>query len=396
MEITHSHQINMYDDLLKKLDDRYALKKLEEMIRIPSIVREERDLAYYLHSELDRLGYKTELQEVQPGRPNIYAKLMGKNKGKRLNFCGHTDTIPVVEGWITDPFEPVKKGKRLHGLGSNDMKAGIACTLNVLKAFSDSSYPFKGELSFAGVIDEEAYGEGAKAMIKTDYGKVDAVILGEPRTGQGEGATHLGITGKVLYDIYVHGKAAHGFDPEEGINAIEEAGIILANLQHLKFKKHAKFGQGNYSTLKIEGGYNIYSVVVPASCRFEVNRLLVPGETVEYATKDMERLVKSLKLKSKVEVKTKPPLYASYELKRTDPLVKIFDEAYLEVFGIAPEYSYSKSITDANTITGEGGIPCIHLGPKPGGTHQRNEYVELDWLPKVSKAYALIAAKFLY
>jgi acetylornithine deacetylase/succinyl-diaminopimelate desuccinylase family protein len=385
----------MYDDLLKKLDNHYAVKKLEEMIRIPSIVKEERDLAHYLQTELKRLGYKTELHEVQSGRPNIYAKIAGEIKGRRLNFCGHTDTIPVVEGWVTDPFEPVKKGNRLHGLGSNDMKAGIACTLTMLKAFSDSNYQFKGELSFAGVIDEEAYGEGAKSMIKTEYGKVDAVVIGEPQTGQGEGATHLGITGKVLYDIHVHGKAAHGFDPEEGINAIEDAGIILANLPLLKFKKHSKFGQGNYSTLKIEGGYNIYSVVVPASCRFEVNRLLVPGETLDYVIRDMQRLIKSLKLKSLVEVKTKPPLYASYEIKKTEPIVKAFEEAYLEVFNVAPEYSYSKSITDANTIAGEGGIPCIHLGPKPGGSHQRNEYVELDWLPKTSKAYALIAAKFL-
>ena len=305
------------------------------------------------------------------------------------------DTVPVVVGWDTDPFKPVKKGGRLYGLGSNDMKGGIACTLNMLRAFSESGHPFIGELSFAGVIDEEAFGEGAKAMLKTEYGKVDAVVLGEPTTAEPGAGTPLGITGKVLYDIYVNGTAAHGFSPEEGVNAIEEAGIILANLPNLKFKKHPRFGQGNYSTLKIEGGYTVYSVVVPATCRFEVNRLLVTGETAEYAVKDMERLVKSLKLKSTVQVKTKAPLYASYEIKRSEPLVKVFDEAYSEVFGRAPEYGYDKSITDANTITGEGGIPCIHLGPKPYGTHQKNESVELDWLPKISKANTLLAAKYL-
>ncbi|MCX6649495.1 MAG: ArgE/DapE family deacylase [Candidatus Bathyarchaeota archaeon] len=385
----------MYEDLLKKLDDRYTVKKLEEMIAIPSVVKEEKELAHYLQAELDELGYKTELQDVEPGRPNVYAKLKGKAKGKRLNFCGHMDTVPVVVGWETDPFKPVKKGNRLHGLGSNDMKGGIACTLNMLRAFAESGQPFSGELSFAGVIDEEAYGEGAKAMLKTEYGKVDAVVLGEPTTAEQGHGTPLGITGKVLYDIYVNGKAAHGFDPGAGINAVEEAGIILANLPGLEFKKNPNFGQGNYSTLKIEGGYTVYSVVVPATCRIEVNRLLVPGETAEYAVKDMERLIKGLKLKSSVEVKTKAPLYASYEIKKSEPIVKVFDEAYREVFGVAPEYGYHKSITDANTITGEGGIPCIHLGPKPGGTHQKNEYVELDWLPRVSKAYALMAAKFL-
>jgi succinyl-diaminopimelate desuccinylase len=385
----------MYDDLLKKLDDSYAVKALEEMIRIPSVVKEEKDLAEYLREKLEGLGLEAELQEVEPGRPNVYARLRGDKEGKRLNLCGHTDTVPVVDGWDTDPFKPVRKGNRLHGLGSNDMKAGIACALNTIRAFVESGYRFDGELSFSGVIDEEAYGEGAKAMLRTNYGKVDAIVLGEANNGEEGSEIHLGITGKILYDIHVKGKAAHGFNPEEGINAIEEAGEILANLGKLRFKEHPRFGRGNYSTLKIEGGYKVYSVVVPASCRFEVNRLLVPGETVEYAVKDMMRLAKNLELKSDIEVNTKPPLYAAYEMKRTEPIIKIFDEVYKEVVGKAPLYNYSKSITDANTFTGEGGIPCLHLGPKPGGAHQKNEYVELDWLPPVSKMYALIAARFL-
>jgi acetylornithine deacetylase/succinyl-diaminopimelate desuccinylase family protein len=385
----------MYEDLLRKLDDSYAVKTLEEMISIPSVVREERDLAEYLREKLDGLGLETELHEVEPMRPNVYARLRGAEKGKKLNLCGHTDTVPVVEGWDTDPFKPVRRGGRLYGLGSNDMKAGLACALNTIRAFVESGYKFDGELSFSGVVDEEAYGEGAKAMLRTDYGKVDAIILGEANNGEEGSEIHLGITGKVLYDINVKGKAAHGFNPEEGINAVEEAGVILANLGGLHFKSHPRFGSGNYSTLKIEGGYKVYSVVVPASCRFEVNRLLVPGETVEYAVKDMIRLVKSLNLRSEVEVKTKPPLYAAYEMKKTEPIIRLFDEVYREVVGKAPLYNYSKSITDANTFTGEGGIPCLHLGPKPGGAHQKNEYVELDWLPLVSKMDALIAARFL-
>ena len=99
--------------------------------------------------------------------------------------------------------------------------------MSMLKAFADSGYEFNGELSFAGVIDEEAYGEGAKAMLKTDWGKVDAIVLGEPGMADESDPTSLGITGKVLYDIYVYGKAAHGFHPEAGINAVEQAGIIL-------------------------------------------------------------------------------------------------------------------------------------------------------------------------
>ena len=381
-------------DLLKNIDHDYTLAKLEEMIKIPSIVGEEKELAHYLQNELDGLGLKTELHEAQPGRPNIYAKLEGSGPGKKLDFNGHTDTVPVVPGWTHDPFTPVKMDGKIFGLGSNDMKGGIASILSMMKAFVESGHDFKGQLSFSGVIDEEAYGEGAKAMLKTDWGKVDGMVLAEPYSATKDSPTPLGITGKVLYDIYVNGKAAHGFAPQEGINAVEQAGIILANLPKLNIKEYEGF-QGNYSTLKIEGGYTIYSVVVPAEARFEVNRLTVPGETVESVIKDMEDLVASLDLEAEVEVKTKPPLYASYVMEKTEPIVQIFDTAYREVKGVAPHYGYSSSITDANTFSGEGGIPCIHMGPFAGGPHQKDEYTLIDSLPPVTEIFTRMAANFL-
>ena len=388
-------EAEMSEDLLSRLDETYAFRRLEEMISINSIVGREGELAEYLRGELEALGLKCEVEEVEPGRPNVYARLEGDGPGRRLNFNGHTDTVPVVEGWDTDPFTPVVRDGRVYGLGACDMKGGIACTLDMIRAFVESGHPFDGELSFSGVIDEEAYGKGAKAMLKTDYGNVDAIVLAEPYPGDETKPIPLGITGKILYDIHVKGKAAHGFRPRLGINAIEDAGKILASLEGLVFRAHPDFGTGNYCTLKIEGGYEIYSVVVPAGCRFEVNRLLVPGETVQTAIEDMERLIGSLGLESEIEVGTKPPRYEAYVMRKDEEIIRVFDTVYKEVMGVEPVYEYAYGITDANIFAGDGGIPCLHLGPQRGGAHQRNEYVLLDWLLPISKMYALIAARFL-
>ena len=384
----------MIDEAVKKLDESYILRLTEEMIRIPSVVGDEAELAEYIKQELERLGLETEEHMVKSNRPNIYAKL-ANGDGKRLHFNGHTDTVPVVKGWDTDPFEPVQKGNKLHGLGSCDMKAGIACTLNMIRAIVDSGAGFKGELSFSAVIDEEAMGLGALAMLETDYKNVDAIVLAEPYPADESKPVPLGIVGKLLYDIHVHGVAAHGFTPEQGVNAVEEAGKILANLDKLEFLEHPKFGKGNFSTLKFEGGYDIYSILVPAYSRFEVNRLIVPGETVETAIYDMENLVDSLGLESRVEVKIKPPKYESFEMDANEPILTLFHEVYQEVMDVEPLYMYSKSITDANTFAGVGGIPCLHLGPKRGDTHKANEYVPLNWLPPCSEMYTRIALSFL-
>ena len=385
----------MIDEILGKLDNAYTRRVLEEMIKINSVVGREGELAFYLKEELEAIGLECEMHDVEPDRPNIYGRMKGERPGKRLNFNGHTDTVPVVEGWDIDPFTPIVREGKMYGLGSCDMKGGIACTLNMLRAVSNSGHTLRGELSFSGVIDEEAYGKGAKAMLDTDLAGVDAIVLAEPYPGNETKPIPLGITGKILYDIKVKGKAAHGFRPHLGINAVEDAGKILANLDCLEFMDHPDFGTGNYSTLKVEGGYEIYSVIVPASCRFEVNRLLVPGETVQSAIDDMRRLVESLELDSEVAVGIKPPRYEAYVMSKDEEIIGVFDPIYREVMGESPSYEYAYGITDANIFAGEGGIPCLHLGPQRGGAHQKNEYVPLDWLPPVSEMYTRIAVEFL-
>ncbi len=76
-------------------------------------------------------------------------------------------------------------------------------------------------------------------------------------------------------------------------------------------------------------------------------------------------------------------------------IIQIFDPIYKEVMGKAACYEFTSGITDANIFAGEGGIPCLHLGPNQEVAHQKNEYIHLDWLQPLSQMYTLIAARFL-
>ena len=382
-------------EALSRIDEAYCRRLLEEMVSIPSVVGEEKELAEYVASELEALGLKPELQVVEEDRPNVIALWDSGKPGRMLMLNGHLDTVPVCEGWSTDPFKPVVEGDRLYGLGALDMKGGLACLLTALKAIVEAEPDIAGSIAYTAVVGEEAYSKGAKALLKTHVAKADAVIIGEPYSGYGAGAIPLGITGKILYNIVVKGKAAHAFRPEEGINAIEEAAEIIANLHRLRLREHPKFGRGNLCTLKIEGGYKVYSVVVPDRCRFEVNRLLVPGETVSSAIEDMRQLVKSLSLKAEVEVGTKPPRYEAFEMSPDEPIIKAFTEAFREVHGREPEFQYSKSITDANVFTGEGGIPSLHYGPGGAGAHQADEYLNLSTLRPTVEVYLRTILRYL-
>ena len=384
----------MIEELISKLDHAYTERLLADMIGIDSVVGNEGPLAEYILHALAAQGLDCELHEVEPGRPNVYARLQGCEPGRHLNFSGHTDTVPICEGWRTPPHSPVVRDGRIYGLGACDMKAGIACILTVLKAFVDSRFPFSGELSFSGVIDEEAYSKGARAMMETDFANCDAIVLAEPYPGDEAKPIPLGITGKVLYEVSVQGRAAHGFRPHLGINAIEEAARILASLDRLPMRAHPSFGRGNTCTLKIEGGYRIYSVVVPDRCRLEINRLLVPGESADTALQDLEKLIASLDLKATARVALKPPRYNPFLVSRDEPIIQIFHQVYRQVLGRDPLYAHCEGITDANVFAAKG-IPCLHLGPVRGNVHQPDEYVDLDGLAPLTTMYALIAAGFL-
>jgi len=386
----------MLEEALRRLDDSYTVRLTEEMIGVLSITGDEEDLSLYIKEKLESYGIKTELEYVEPGRPNVYGVLEGSKPGKRLNYNAHTDTVPAGDDWKTDPFKAVIKDGKIYGRGACDMKSGIACTLNMLKAVADSGSEFSGELSFSGVIDQEATDKGAWRMMEDPrWRSLDGVLLTYSYCGDETKPIPLGLTGKVLYDVRVKGRAAHGFRPHLGVNAEEDAEKIIANLDKLVLKVHPQFGRGTVCTLKTEGGYKVYSVLVPESARFEVNRLLVPGESVDYALADMRRLVDSLGLRSEVEVGVKPPRYEPYVASRDTPLMSTLHRVYQEVMGREPLYEYAYGITNANIFQGEQGIESVHIGPQRGDPHSPNEYVKLEWLHPVSEMYTRIALEYL-
>ena len=386
----------MIEDILRRLDDSYTIRLTKEMIDIPSVTGEEETLTIYVKEKLESYGLATELQYVESKRPNLYGVLKGTKPGKRLNYNAHSDTVPSGEGWTSDPFKSIIKDEKIYGRGACDMKSSIACTLNMLRAIVDSGQRFSGELSFSLVVDQEATDIGAWAMMKEEkWRTLNAIVLTYSYCGDETKPIPLGLTGKVLYEIKVKGRAAHGFHPYLGVNALEDAAKIVTNLDKLILKTHPEFNKGTYCTLKFEAGYQIYSVVVPASARFEVNRLLVPGETIQYAINDMKHLIDSLDLKSEVEIGVKPPKYEPYTCSRSEPIMKILDEVYRDVMGKPPLYEYAYGITNANIFQGEEKIPCVHIGPQRGEAHGANEYVKLEWLPPISKIYTTMAARYL-
>ena len=379
-----------------QIDGDYLLDTLKEAIRINSVLPYEERLAAFFVDKLREMGLGPEWEMVAPGRPNVSASVQLGPSDRFITLTGHLDTVDVAENWQTDPFEPVIKNGKLYGLGSYDMKSGVVCALAAFKALIDdkSLHGQLGRIGFAATVDEEGLGIGAKALLNTEYGKSDAMLLGEPFWGSVTEPAPYGLTGKVLYKLTVKGCTTHGFHPERGINAVEDASKIVAVLDRLNIASHPEYGSGNYSTLKFVGGYTEYAIVVPEHCEVIITRLTIPGETRDSAENDMRNLIDSLNLASTVTIETPPPFYEPYTIDQHGTLFDGFAAAYKNVIGQPPHFNFGTGITDANIYVAEGNIPTITFGPRGNGAHEADEYVEVDSLVPVAQVFAETVVNF--
>jgi acetylornithine deacetylase/succinyl-diaminopimelate desuccinylase-like protein len=381
------------------IDESYLHRTLRQMIRINSVLPNEEKLAAFIADEIRSMCIEPEWHEVAPGRPNVYATAELGSAEPFLVFSGHSDTVGPASDWATDPFEPVEQDGRLYGLGAINMKAGLACMLASLKAMIESraEHGKLGRLGLAVTVDQEGQSLGARAMLNSVYCKCDAMLHAEHFFGDSE-TNYLpsAVTGKILYRVIVRGRAAHAFRPHEGgINAVIDAARIVASLDKLRLQEDPLFGKGTVCTLKIDGGYREYAIIVPERCEVIITRLTVPGESMRSCVEDMRALVDSLNLESVVEIETPPPCYEPYNLDMNDPLVNVFQDVYARVTGSAPHFAPHRGIVDANIFNGEANIPTVVFGPKGGLHHRAGEYVELQSLRPVAEIYAETALRFM-
>lgn len=380
-----------------QIDQAYLLDTLKKAVQINSILPHEEALAAFFAGEVRKLGLEPEWHEVAPGRPNVYATADLGPAEELLLLTGHLDTVDIADNWETDPFEPVVRDGKLYGLGAFDMKSGLVCALAAFKALVEarSLHGRLGKIAFAATADEEGLGLGARALLKTAYGRSAGVLLPEPFGGRNlNPAVPLGLTGKILYRLLVQGKMAHAFHPERGRNAVEAAGRIVAALDQLPLVEHPRYGRGNTSTLKIDGGYQEYAIVVPEFCEVIITRLTVPGESRESLLAGMRQLIDGLDLDCEVTIETPPPFYEPYLIETDSRLARGFQDAYQAVTGAAPTFDFLRGITDANIYVTEGGMPTITYGPNGDGAHECNEYVEIDSLAPVAQVLAQSCMRF--
>jgi acetylornithine deacetylase len=375
-------------ELLDHIDRSELVELLRELVRRPSPnpPGAEESVAQFLAEACSGLGLRTDLEEVVPGRPNVYAAL-GPRDASGLLLLAHTDP----------PFGGVVADGRVVGRGAADMKAGIAAAVIAMAALRRSGIELERSVALAAVIDEEEGGQGIRALLeRPGFGAVGAIVA-EPTELQ----TIIGCRGNCYVDIEIDGRSAHAGSPEEGRNAIYGAVRVVEAIRalhdELATRRHPLLGPGSLSVGMIDGGTG--TAMVPDRCRIAVDRRLLPGESGEDAQAQIDAAVAALDLAAddlgaRTELLMEIP---SFELEPSHDLVQGVLRASLDAGAREQRLAGWTAACDGGYLMRYAGIPSVVLGPGSvrEQAHRPDESVAIDEVQTAACAYALYAARLL-
>lgn len=387
------------DQLSELIPDGEALSLSRELIRIPSVFGNEQAIAEFVHRRLGEWGLSSRFVSVDGFGPCVVADI-GNPESPKIVLNGHMDTVEVMSGWIHDPFDATVEDGILYGLGSLDMKCGLAGMMLAFRALSESELTKSHQVSFHAVSGEEKDGNGTRTLISSgEYKNASAVIVGEGFGGL-RVITH-GRRGGSYYDITVKGKSAHGAVPHMGVNAVVDAASIVTALGSLKLnpadglvsEDGSPLGE-SVTILSIKGGTG--SLSVPDNCAIRLVKCTIPNGATD-VTDEIESLIAELGLRSSVSVvfNTDPKdLYHPHLTLAESPVVIAASESIQQHLGWKPTLVCGVSEADDNVIAHETGLPVICVGPGESGKaaryHQAEEAIQIGQLDDAARLYVQI------
>jgi succinyl-diaminopimelate desuccinylase len=377
------------------LADR-LVKILSDLIAIPSPYPPSDSVAIcaYAADLLRKAGYSVEVASRKKGIDNVVARL-GKGRPV-IAFNAHVDTVGVGEraNWNTDPFTPVVKDGHVFGLGAGNCKGSMAVQLWLAEEIVRRGGPQRGEVIFTFVGDEENLGPDGMEYLR-ESGKVrpDALILG----AQTENQLIVAERGVMWARITTSGKAAHAGAPHNGDNAIMRMVRIVSHLDRALAPLLARRQQGPLrSTINIgmfHGGHN--TNVVPSLCTVEIDRRLLPGETVKQAFAELEQLVAEAGEpagSTKVEFLTGTNGFNAPE---GGQAVDAFKETIKRHSGKDARFLTATGVSDGRYYADDG-IEIINFGPGSGAQgHAANESVPIAEMVDAAQIQLAVVRRLL-
>lgn len=397
------------------------ISRLQQMVGIATVNPPGCDYASitsYLTHELSALGLqarrlpipakllKATLPKSDHGFPrfNVLGLLPVRGAKKTVHFNAHYDVVPVSGTWRHgSPFSGAVSGGWIYGRGTADMKGSIASLLLALQALrATKTAPLMNvEVSFTA--DEETdslLGAGwlvENAPIKPDY----AIVM----EGGELNRVCCGHNGVVWLEVTVHGKAAHGSTPQDGINALEKMSALVLALEDYKRRLARRTfitpeGVTMKPTINLGGVFSSGPGgkinTVPALARFSIDRRVLAVETVASAEADLRAFLQAAAKKipqchiTVAKVSDNHPCFNAPD----HPFFTAMADSVTRVRREPAVFSVSSGFNDMHFFSHHLKIPTLGYGPGGDDIHAVNERARLKELLRAAKIYARLLTTF--
>jgi succinyl-diaminopimelate desuccinylase len=240
------------------------------LVAVPSESFHEQELVARLEAELRACDHL----EVERVGDNLLARTV-LGRSRRLILGGHTDTVPS-----NDNAGARIDQDRLYGVGSSDMKGGLAIMLELARTVTEPAV----DVTYVFYAREEVpIVHNGLREIETKRPELldgDVALLGEP-TG---GALEAGCQGTLRVAVTLRGERAHTARPWMGRNAVHRLGALLAVVDAYEPRRPVVDGceyREALQAVSVEGG--VAGNVVPDSATVVINHRFAPDRRGEAA-----------------------------------------------------------------------------------------------------------------
>ncbi len=237
------------------------------LVAIPSVSHVEGPMADAVEAALRLCPWLT----VERVGDNVVARTdLGRRH--RLLLAGHLDTVPPVGG----NDEPRILGDTLYGVGSADMKGGLAVFLHLAGTIPDPAVDVTWCFYAAEEVAPEFNGLRHLWEHRPDLLVADAAILGEPTSG----VVEAGCQGTLHVRISLAGLRAHTARPHTGRNAIHRLAPLLAAVAGYESRRPVLDGCEYVEQLQVvEVAGGVSGNVVPDEASVLLNLRFAPDRT---------------------------------------------------------------------------------------------------------------------
>ncbi|MDA8743166.1 M20 family metallopeptidase [Rubripirellula amarantea] len=400
-----------------KSSNHPVIELLADLVRINSVNPNyeggvpELAMADFVEQYFHDLGVETWRQLVYPDRPNVIARIPGRDSSRRVVLEAHLDTVSTV-GMSIDPWMPEIRDGKLYGRGSCDTKGGMAAMMHAVATLAKEGVTPPCDVLMTATIDEEFSYRGVVALCDSlDAGPVDPEVLENERTPRNPLRADAAIIaeptllqpviaskGLVRWKIETRGKSAHSAKPHLGVNAIEHMAHIIAAIERdtrrLAASPHPLLGPATCNIGVVRGGVQVN--FVPDRCEIELDRRLLPGESRDQVLQHYQQIIDEVATKHPgMDVVMHPPMLSDrpLETEATSPAVQTM-VTVLKELGHDATLIGVPFCSDASKF-GALGIPSMILGPGSiDQAHAAVEWIECEQVIQASEIYRQFLIQF--